>query len=120
MSDFGDKIWGSADGKKTKIRDLSIDHLVNILNWVTDPDHTYGKDFVVGLEQYATDLKFINFAKKEPYPQQQEDGSWVVVNPATGEVGVTAPPTQYIKKIKKKLRKNDIKSYKKIIDQWTK
>lgn len=120
MSDIGDKLWGSADGKKTKIRDLAIDHLVNILNWVNDPDHSYSEQFVADLEQYATDLKFINFAKKEPYPQQQEDGSWVVVDPTTGEVGVKAPPAQYIKKVKKKLRKTDFASYKKIVDRWGK
>ena len=120
MSDVGDKVWGSADGKKTKIRELTTDHLVNILNWINDPAHSYPAQFVSDLEKYATDLKFINFAKKEPYPQKQEDGTWALVNPTTGEIGVTAPPAQYLKKVKKKLRKTDFASYKKIVDQWKK
>lgn len=43
-----DMIWGTNDGRKEKIRDMSSDHLVNVLNFINKHIVTYeakwGKD----------------------------------------------------------------------------
>lgn len=97
---IGDLSWGSADGKQRKIKDLTLGHLVNILNWVNDTANAYPADFISAIEKYAGEQKFILFASKKPYPDRV-DGKWMIIDPKTGQGKIEAPPKRYIKKVRK-------------------
>ena len=80
FDEFRDTLWGSQDGRRTKIKDLDDSHLVNVLNWVADrpecyPDHLYGF-----LEQEANYRKLICFSSGLPIPFKNNEGRWELLN----------------------------------------
>lgn len=94
-SDFGEKTWTTADGRKTKIKDLKVGHLVNILNWVQIEKNSYPKELIKGLIAHAYDIKFPLFSDNKPFPHLAENGKWVVMNPLDGTCKVERPPADY-------------------------
>jgi len=80
--EFRDTLWGSSDGRETPIKDLQIDHLVNILNWIIDRPRQYPPDLYGLIVQEAQYRKTIQFAAGEPIPYQADDGRWYLQDPA--------------------------------------
>lgn len=97
--DFREIEWGSADGRRVKIKDMDIGHLVNVLNWVHDhalryPDRTR--------EQFVAEAEYrrlFDFAERKPYPGLV-DGRWQVIDPNTGQGKIIPPPEGYIQAVK--------------------
>ena len=87
--DFREKEWGSADGRRIKIKNLETSHLVNILNWVTDHSKKYSSSIIEGMKAEAEYRKTFLFTEGKPYPQLVND-RWVLLDPTTGKgVGVS-------------------------------
>ena len=91
--------WMSADGRRTKIKDMEVGHLVNVLNWITDNMPSYGFLIYNQLAAEAQYRQLPSFAEGREYPQFV-DGRWVVVFPQTGEKKVVPPPADYIEAVK--------------------
>lgn len=69
-------VWGSQDGTDTPLYKLTVDHLVNILNWVAERPH-YSEDVRSLLKAEAEYRKLINFAKGFAYPYHNGE-KWVL------------------------------------------
>ena len=95
LSKFGEKTWTAADGKKTKIKDLEVGHLVNILNWIVIEKNAYPKDVINGLVAHAYDIKFRLFSNNKPFPHLADNGKWVIMNPLDGTCKIERPPADY-------------------------
>lgn len=121
MSDYqniGEMTWGAADGRRRQIKDLTLGHLVNVLNWINDPNNSYPQEFIQGMEKYATDQKFILFSSKKPYPDRI-DGKWMIVDPVTGNCKIEEPPKRYVKKVRKLAAADNVaKRIKHLVDRW--
>lgn len=76
FEEFRDVVWGVADGRKIKIRDLEIDHLVNILNWVRDRSQQYAADLYSLLEQEVNLRRMIQFSQGGLVPFKDHEGTW--------------------------------------------
>lgn len=86
---FRETPWGVADGRRIPIKDLAIDHLVNILNWVDDRSTIYPL-----LVEEANYRKVIQFASNKPVPALGSDGRWILIN-TKGKVVSTKKKTEY-------------------------
>lgn len=95
VNEFGEAFWTSADGKRTKIKDLEIGHLVNILNWVAIKENKYPAHFVSDLTAHAYDIKFKLFSESKPFPHLADNGKWVLMDPKDGTCKVERPPAEY-------------------------
>jgi hypothetical protein len=94
-----DVTWRSADGRKVKIKDMDIGHLVNVINWVSDNKDSYPasiKDVMVSEAEYR---QLTLFAEGKAYPQLV-NGRWVLIDPVTGKKGIIPPPKEYLDKVK--------------------
>lgn len=94
--------WGVADGRKIPIKDLAIDHLVNILNWVKDRPTQYPASLLPLLEQEANFRKMAQFASGKPMPVQDLTGTWFLQDSKTGNVVVPKKKSRYQKVDKSK------------------
>lgn len=97
--DFGETNWGTADGRRVKVKDMDLGHLVNVLNWVHDHHDRYPDHIRAGFVQQAEARKFELWAAKKPYPCLQ-DGRWCIMDPKTGVSGLRIPPKKYIEAVK--------------------
>lgn len=96
---FREREWGRADGKRVKIKDMDLGHLVNVLNWVHDHHDSYAdyiRDQFVAEAQYR---KILLFAEGKAYPGQI-DGRWKVIDPVTGAGSIIKPPADYLDAVK--------------------
>jgi hypothetical protein len=97
--EFRETKWGSADGRGTKIKDLTVGHLTAILNWVKRYPKSYSLHVYQNLEQEAHYRKLFLFAEGKPYPTF--DGEhWDLVDPKTGVTFIEPPPQEYLDAIK--------------------
>lgn len=83
--EFRETLWGVADGREILIKDLALDHLVNIINWVKDRPKQYNPELYPLLEQEANYRKTIQFAAGLLMPTKGEDGVWYLRAP-TGDI----------------------------------
>ena len=90
--------WGSADGKRIKIKDLDDGHLVNILNWVKDRPKVYHTNTYENLIEEAAYRRVYLFAEGKAYPMFQ-DGNWVLIDPDSGKSFTKPPPQEYYDKL---------------------
>ena len=96
--DFGDTNWGTADGRRVKVRDMTLGHLVNVTNWVHDHHARYSDHIREGFVKQIEARQFELFAAKKPYPMREGD-RWVIMNPKNGTTHVEMPPKKYIKAV---------------------
>lgn len=96
--DFREREWGAADGRRIKIKDMDLGHLVNVLNWVHDHDR-YSDDVRARFIAEAEYRKTFLFAEGKAYATKI-DGRWKVVDPETGEGKIIPPPADYIEAVK--------------------
>jgi len=67
------------DGRHTLVKDLTNEHLVNILNWVRERPRQYNPSLHPLLEQEANYRKLMAFTANEAIPVKCEDGRWVTM-----------------------------------------
>jgi hypothetical protein len=100
--------WASADGRVTKLKDMRLGHLVNVLNWVNDLPGRYQDTTKELLLREAEYRKFIGFSGKKPYPERI-DGKWFMFDPKTGLTQTQAPPKYFLKKAEKNKSYTELK-----------
>jgi len=73
-----DSIWLSASGQSIAIRDMTVHHLVNCLNYIDEQ----GKKILIHdvLIEEAEIRALLEFSKGKPYPFKQDDGKYIVIN----------------------------------------
>ena len=96
--DFRDRAWGTADGRRVKLKDMDIGHLVNVLNWVHDHDGLYGLSIREDLIKEAEYRRVFAFTNMEQYAGLV-DNRWKVIDPGTGESTILPPPADYIEAV---------------------
>lgn len=97
-----EKTWRTADGRGIMVKDMTLGHLVNVINWVHDNKMSYSKstrDLMIAEAKYRQTLLF---AEGKEYPQLV-NGAWKIINPKTGVGKIEKPPVDYIKKVKDNL-----------------
>ena len=77
--------WEPEKGDRIKIKDLTTEHLCNIMNWMHHPDRysAYalgGTDFIDFMDGECKYRRLIAFANNEPYITQDETGKYIIVN----------------------------------------
>ena len=64
--------WGCADGRYILVKDLADDHLVNIINWITDHPYQYTPKIK---ELMIQEVKFrkinVKWVQEKDYNQQK-------------------------------------------------
>lgn len=91
--------WRTADGRMVKIKDMTIGHLVNVVNWVTDNSDSYPESVRELMESEIEYRQLSMFAEGKLYPQKINN-KWVLVDCVTGKKGIIPPPKDYIKNVK--------------------
>jgi hypothetical protein len=118
-ADFAETNWVSADNKKTKIKDLELGHLVNILNWIAIKSNKYPADLIENFTAYAFDIKFSLFSQGKPFPHLADNGKWVVMNPADGTCKVERPPAEYTEKVIERAKNEPgMKRLQTLVSRW--
>lgn len=101
IEEIGNIQWGSADGRNLLIKEMTLGHLVNCINWVQDHPINYSKHpyLYEELEKFAKHRAFLLFLEKKPYPLKHND-RWFVYDPKSDKMGVVKPPQEYIDYVK--------------------
>jgi len=94
--DFRNRAWGTADGRRVRLKEMEIGHLVNVLNWVHDHDGLYGSSIKEDLIKEAEYRRIFAFTNGEYYAGLVE-GRWYVIDPETGKGSILPPPEEYLK-----------------------
>lgn len=98
----GDLVWGCADGTKIRVKDMSLDHFVNVINWMSNSPMLYA-EVLPKFYSYAGDLSFVKFSANERYPVLDPvDLKWKIMDPADGIVRAAPPPREYYEGVAKK------------------
>lgn len=97
--DFRDRTWGTADGRKVRLKEMEIGHLVNVLNWVHDHDGVYGNRIKEDLIKEAEYRRLFSFTNNDYYARLI-DGRWQVADPQTGNTFILKPSDEYIEAVK--------------------
>lgn len=93
--DTADMVWGSADGTYTRLGDMTLDHFVNVLNWINKDPELY-RDILSQFHNYATDMSFIKFSAGERYPlYNAQEHVWRIMDPEKGIVRAAKPPKEF-------------------------
>jgi hypothetical protein len=99
MTHDRDRIWRTADGRGIAVKDMTLGHLVNVVNWVHDNPFSYPlqiRELMVAEARYR---QTILFAEGAEYPQLV-DGVWKIINPKTGVGKIEKPPKEYVEGVK--------------------
>lgn len=97
--DFREIKWGTANGRRIRLKEMEIGHLVNVLNWVHDHDGVYSERVKEALIKEAEYRRLFAFNESKEYAGKI-DGRWAVINPITGEGCILKPPDDYIEAVK--------------------
>ena len=95
-TEFRETEWGTADGRRIKIKDMELGHLVNVLNWVHD--HNYSDRIRASMIAEAEYRRLTLFAEGKPYPREVE-GRWMIYDVATKQHIIEKPPAEYIEAV---------------------
>jgi hypothetical protein len=90
-----ERTWRTADGRRVKIKDMDLGHLVNVINWIADNSASYPPSIHDVMVREANYRQLVLFAEGKPYPQRF-DKNWQVVDPTTGQGRIIPPPAEYI------------------------
>ncbi|WP_396190643.1 hypothetical protein [Flavobacterium sp.] len=96
--DFRNRTWGTADGRRVRLKEMEIGHLVNVLNWVHDHEGIYPESIKEDLIREADYRRIFAFAECDYYAGLVE-GRWQVIDPRTGEGSILPPPESYIEAV---------------------
>jgi hypothetical protein len=99
MTHNRERTWRTADGRGIMIKDMTLGHLVNVVNWVHDNRDSYGQGICELMVAEARYRQTILFAKGQAYPQLVE-GAWRIIDPKTGIGKIEKPPADYIEAVK--------------------
>jgi hypothetical protein len=94
-----EQLWYSADGRSVKIKDMTIGHLVNVINWVSDNKDSYPMSTLDVMIAEAEYRQLTLFAEAKAYPQVINN-RWVLIDPKTGKKGIIPPPKEYLDSVK--------------------
>ena len=94
-----EKTWRTADGRGIMIKDMTLGHLVNVINWVSDNARSYPKHILPLMIAEAEYRQIALFAEGKPYPQSV-NGAWKIIDPQTGIGKIEKPPEDYIEAVK--------------------
>jgi hypothetical protein len=97
--EFREKEWGTASGGRVKIKEMTLGHLVNVLNWVHDHNDRYSDTIREHFINEANYRKLFLFANGEAYPGLVDD-KWQIIDPATGKCSIEKPPEEYLEAVK--------------------
>lgn len=98
MTHDRDKEWGTADGRKVKIKDMTDGHLVNVLNWILDNPMSYPVSALTLFVAEAGYRQPFLFAEGRAYPQQVGE-RWKLIDPKTGVGKIEKPPAEYLETV---------------------
>lgn len=116
---FEETTWTSADGKKIKIKDLELGHLVNILNWIRIKANKYPDSLIEDFTTYAYDIKFYLFAQNKPFPHLADNGKWVIMDPVDGKCSIERPPAEYTEAVIERAKENPgMERLQKLVERW--
>jgi hypothetical protein len=71
--------WGSVNGKESLVKDLTNEHLVNIINWIMLRPDSYQPSLCFMFEQEAIYRKLEAFSQNQAIPVKCADGSWATM-----------------------------------------
>lgn len=97
--DFRERSWGTADGRRVRLKEMELGHLVNVLNWVHDHNGVYGNSIKEALVKEAEYRRVFAFANGESYAGLLE-GRWKVIDPTTGKGSIIKPSDEYLEAVK--------------------
>jgi hypothetical protein len=97
LLEFRERVWGSLDARRTKVKDLTDGHLVNILNWILARPKSYSPQVYQHMVQEAHYRKLLLFAdgSGNPYPAWNGE-AWELIDPKTGKGYIEPPPQDYL------------------------
>ena len=72
--------WHAADGRSFLIKELTVPHLVNILNWIKKHRPQYDDSLYPFLEEEASLRRFNAWVSNGPIPAKQADGTYRATN----------------------------------------
>ena len=93
--------WESYNGRKILIKDLEVQHLVNILNHIQQANEStgrdvYGQEVLVLMEAEAELRIMIGWASNKGIPRKTDNG-WIVINQSPAAVAIENLRTFYHK-----------------------
>ena len=80
MYDRNTFLWGPEHGDPIYVKDIPLDHFVNILNWIDKYYLQYGADVQDFFLEEAEYRRITSFAKGEAYPLEV-NGEHIIVEP---------------------------------------
>ena len=99
MTHNRDKTWRTADGRNIPVKDMTLGHLVNVVNWILDNPHSYPLSALTLMVSEASFRQTVLFAEGSAYPQLVGN-RWKIIDPQTGIGKIEKPPADYIEAVK--------------------
>lgn len=99
MSSNKESMWHTADGRSIRIAEMTLSHLVNVINWIGANPSSYRPRILEVMVNEVKARQVLLFAEGKEYPQLVGN-QWKLVNPQTGEGRISAPPADYIDAVK--------------------
>lgn len=78
IESFRETLWGTTDGRKIAVKDLTSSHLTNILNWIKDRPNQYPNNLYDYMQREAEYRRIVDFASDKGYPMLV-DGKWELI-----------------------------------------
>ena len=83
MTHNREKEWGTADGRRIKVKDMTDGHVVNVVNWILDNPRSYPASALTLFVSEAMYRQTVLFAEGKAYPQLV-GSRWKLIDPQTG------------------------------------
>ena len=94
-----ERTWRTADGRSIAVKDMTLGHLVNVVNWINDNRDSYPKSVLDLMVAEASYRQLELFSSGQPYPQQV-GRAWKIIDPQSGVGHIEKPPADYIEAVK--------------------
>jgi hypothetical protein len=94
-----EKTWRTADGRSVPVKEMTLGHLVNVVNWILDNPRSYPASALELMIAEARYRQTVLFAEGKSYPQLVSD-RWKIIDPQTGIGKIEKPPADYIEAVK--------------------
>jgi hypothetical protein len=99
MTHNREKEWGTADGRRIKVKDMTDGHMVNVVNWILDNPRSYPASALTLFVSEAMYRQTVLFAEGKAYPQLVGN-RWKLIDPQTGVGKIEKPPKDYLEAVK--------------------